>query len=191
MLSTQARKRGGHKAVLASGVPRSLGRGLRDGVMWRGHGRREERAGKWRCRRDSANLGLRTLPPLKPPAAPATTSCRGEGLGSKRCVFWMHGWASGGSRLGGTLGLELISRMASRRFLFGESEGRGSLSPSGGGLPVRTMLTVIPVPVTTHSARGVGPGATQIVPRREASGAGSELRVCRSHPPPPFCAALF
>lgn len=67
---------------------RSQGRGLRDGVMGRGLGRREAAAGEWRWRRAAVGRpipGPRTLPlpPARPPVVPATTSCRGEGPGHK------------------------------------------------------------------------------------------------------------
>lgn len=135
-LSAQARKEAGTRLRSRPASLASRGRDLRDGVMWRGLGRREEPAEEWRCRRDSVartSPGLRALPlpPPRPPAAPATTSCRGEGLGYKRWVSWTRGWASGGSRPGGTLRRELVSKEASRRLLFGESEGRGSLSTPG------------------------------------------------------------
>lgn len=179
-----------------------------------GLGRREEAAGEWRCRRATlsrASAGLRTLPlpPARPLAVLATTSCRGEGPGHKRWVFWTRGWVRGGSYFGGTWGRELLfgghlseaggSKVASRRLLFGESEGCGSLSPLGvenrrsylWKRGVGQNNAVIAAPVTTHSAPGIWPGAILIVIGQEASDAGSELRVvCRRHLAP-FCAGLF
>lgn len=115
VLSAQARKEEGKRLRSRPASLVSLGRGLRVGVTRRGIGRREEPAGEWRCRKESvarASPGLRILrPPLSPPrspAAPATTSCRGEGPGHKRSMLWTRGWASGGSFPRGTLGRELV-----------------------------------------------------------------------------------
>lgn len=146
--SAQARKGVGWPTASASARRPPGARGGVCVMASRGAGppAREEAAGEWRCRRAEmarASAGPRTLPP--PPAraraAPATTSCRGEGPDRERWVLWTGGWASwqvvapgdprGGSPFSGVPSGAGGPGGASSRFEFAEGEGRAPLPTPG------------------------------------------------------------
>lgn len=103
----------------------------------------------------------------------------------------------GGSLFGGHLSRAGGSRVSSRRLLFREGEGRGSLSPSRiesgrsdfwkRDVGQNCASCDHSFLVITHSAPGDGPVVTLIDTRQEASDAVLKLRVvCRRRPPPFF-----